>query len=541
MPKPLALKPRFVLKCFKTTALSGEFTPAPRERLHDNTSPSDAKGTNLVVIDVSDAIHDASGSREVFNEDGTMVRKKCQPGRAARTNPRYPNHDDTMFLDLSSDEDEDVVGSGSEWEYEGSDEEDELELSPTTGRILTAPERLVTHGTVARGAAYCLPCLAEAEALNVTDVNGGQPTGLLYKIPAGTLCRSCKQDAISRFIPQDVEAEKTMVRYKVFKGLAGAKGGISGKYTEWPFTGVGVLEALAYREGMKEYEPSSASSTLRGFVISTCEELERFLGLTDFSSRCFKVFFFAPAGTIRAPVPPLTLSVRSSEYGKGTKLYTMKVVYNVVTLPTVTSGQWDWPQHFPTDIEKWPRRPPLEYAKPRTTIEATLEAGLRRCWKKQYHADLLVSAELALYRRNVAHEESMAEWRNNAGIQISKVKAHIGNTGNEAADKGANGVAIGTFAPTVGDTEGEVDGNRIRVPVHIPDSVLFRSKQPKYSKSDILRAFNLVRRKSMEDSDFAGAEIFQTAKEKFCTNHNMETVHYGILTTYMSLAQALRD
>eukprot|EP00873_Tetraselmis_striata_P023106 jgi/Tetstr1/443370/TSEL_031385.t1 len=76
-----------------------------KERLHDNTSPSDAKGSNLVVIDVSDtkggkkpvdtswekcltlpwklveavplsyakAIHDASGSREVFNEDGTMA------------------------------------------------------------------------------------------------------------------------------------------------------------------------------------------------------------------------------------------------------------------------------------------------------------------------------------------------------------------------------------------------------------------------------------------------------------------------------------
>eukprot|EP00873_Tetraselmis_striata_P033410 jgi/Tetstr1/453674/TSEL_040630.t1 len=49
-----------------------------KERLHNNTSPSDAKGSNLVVIDVSDAIHDASGSREVFNEDGTMVRKKCR-------------------------------------------------------------------------------------------------------------------------------------------------------------------------------------------------------------------------------------------------------------------------------------------------------------------------------------------------------------------------------------------------------------------------------------------------------------------------------
>eukprot|EP00873_Tetraselmis_striata_P006713 jgi/Tetstr1/426977/TSEL_017190.t1 len=211
-----------------------------------------------------------------------------------RTNPRYPNYDGTMFQDMSADEDEDVVSSESEWEYEGGNEEDDLELSPTTGRNLTAPERLVKHGTVAT-------------------------------IPAGTLCRSCKQNALSRSIPQDIEAEKTLVRYKVFKGLVGAKGGISGKYTEWPVTGVGVLEAHAYREGMKEYEPSSASSTLRGLVIGTCEDLER-------------------------------------------------------------SGQWDWPRDLQTDIKKRPRMPPPEYAKPRTTIEAKLEAGLQRCWKKQYDA-----------------------------------------------------------------------------------------------------------------------------------------------------------
>eukprot|EP00873_Tetraselmis_striata_P015982 jgi/Tetstr1/436246/TSEL_025089.t1 len=49
-----------------------------------------------------------------------------------RTNPRYPNHDSTRFLDLSLDEAKDVVGSGSEWaEYEGSEEEDDLEMSPT--------------------------------------------------------------------------------------------------------------------------------------------------------------------------------------------------------------------------------------------------------------------------------------------------------------------------------------------------------------------------------------------------------------------------
>eukprot|EP00873_Tetraselmis_striata_P010220 jgi/Tetstr1/430484/TSEL_020292.t1 len=90
----------------------------------------------------------------------------------------------------------DVGVSGSEWEYEGSDEEEDLELSPTTGRVLTAaPERLVKHGTVECGAASCLPCLAEAEAFIITDVDGGQPTCLLYKIPAGMPCRPCKQDA----------------------------------------------------------------------------------------------------------------------------------------------------------------------------------------------------------------------------------------------------------------------------------------------------------------------------------------------------------
>eukprot|EP00873_Tetraselmis_striata_P016086 jgi/Tetstr1/436350/TSEL_025186.t1 len=105
------------------------------------------------------------------------------------------------------------------------------------------------------------------------------------------------QCAINRFTPQDVEAEKT-------------------------------VEALAHREGMKEYESSSASSTLRGFVISTCEELERFLGYE----------------------------------------------------------QWDWLRDFKTDIKKWPRMPPLEYTKPRTAIEARLQAGLRRCWKKEHDA-----------------------------------------------------------------------------------------------------------------------------------------------------------
>eukprot|EP00873_Tetraselmis_striata_P008844 jgi/Tetstr1/429108/TSEL_019070.t1 len=241
-------------------------------------------------------------------EDGTggarhppAANPAAQPGPTPATRATTAP---SRFLDMSSDEDEDV--------------------------------RLVKRRTVARGAAYYLPCLAEAEAFNITDADGGSPPAF-SKIPAGTLCRSCKQDAISRSIPQDVEAEKKLVRYKVFKGLVGAEGGISGKYTEWLANGVGVLEALAYREGMKEYEPSSASSTLRGFVINTCEELERFLGLADFSSRCFG-----------------------------------------------QSGHWDWPRNFQTYIKKWPRRPPPEYAKPHTAIEAKLEAGLRRCWKKQY-------------------------------------------------------------------------------------------------------------------------------------------------------------
>eukprot|EP00873_Tetraselmis_striata_P039428 jgi/Tetstr1/459692/TSEL_005047.t1 len=41
-------------------------------------------------------------------EDGTgggAAPTRSQPGRAARTNPRYPNHDGTRFMDLSSDED----------------------------------------------------------------------------------------------------------------------------------------------------------------------------------------------------------------------------------------------------------------------------------------------------------------------------------------------------------------------------------------------------------------------------------------------------
>eukprot|EP00873_Tetraselmis_striata_P013832 jgi/Tetstr1/434096/TSEL_023240.t1 len=95
---------------------------------------------------------------------GGAAPTRSQPGRAARTKPRYyPNHDGTRFLDLSSDEDYNV-GAGR-------------------------------------------------HALPVVQAGRHQPLH-----------------------PQDIEAEKTAVRYKVFKGLAGAKGGISsGKYTgEWP-------------------------------------------------------------------------------------------------------------------------------------------------------------------------------------------------------------------------------------------------------------------------------------------------------------------
>eukprot|EP00873_Tetraselmis_striata_P044830 jgi/Tetstr1/465094/TSEL_009822.t1 len=134
-------------------------------------------------------------------------------------------------------------------------------------------------------------------------------------IPAGTLCRSRKHDAISRFIPHDVEAEKTVLRYKVFKNLVGAKDCISGKYTEWHVIDVGVLEALAYREGMKEYEASSATPR---------------------------------------PSDPSSLAPARS----------------------------------------WSVRQAVE------SIEAKMQAGLRRCWKEQHDAGvletaLLVSAEIA--------------------------------------------------------------------------------------------------------------------------------------------------
>lgn len=58
---------------------------------------------------------------------------------------------------------------------EGNDVE-HVEVSPT-GRVMTAQERLVRHGTVARGEAYFL---AEVKAFNIADAPSGAPTGLVY-------------------------------------------------------------------------------------------------------------------------------------------------------------------------------------------------------------------------------------------------------------------------------------------------------------------------------------------------------------------------
>lgn len=112
---------------------------------------------------------------------GPPPTTRTQPGRAARTKVRYPTHDGSAFLDLSSVSDESPSGSGSEWVADEGSEQESVPCSPTSGRPLTVPERILQYGIVARGEAYCLPCLAEAEAYNITDVDGAVLTGQLYK------------------------------------------------------------------------------------------------------------------------------------------------------------------------------------------------------------------------------------------------------------------------------------------------------------------------------------------------------------------------
>lgn len=58
----------------------------------------------------------------------------------------------------------------------------------------------------------------------------------------------------------------------------------------------------------------------------------------------------------------------------------------------------------------------------------------------------------------------------------------------------------------------------------------------------MLRAVNPVRGKSKEDSNFAGAENFQTVTQEICTNYDMKLVNSMTYTTaYEPVAQALRE
>jgi len=78
------------------------------------------------------------------------------------------------------------------------------------------------------------------------------------------------------------------------------------------------------------------------FCITTCEGLRDFLPVGDFFMHASGCFIFASTCTARAIIPPFQIAIYVKVHRNETKVFEIKVIYNLTTLPpTVTIATSD--------------------------------------------------------------------------------------------------------------------------------------------------------------------------------------------------------
>ena len=280
---------------------------------------------------------------------------------------------------------------------------------------------------------HCLRCLAETEAITIGAENGVTTTRLYRYVYAWwlraasfqcfkviylsltqhtrvffyftlfrcqeTACVVCNT-SITTHVVYDVRALSDTIRWKMWKGVAGTKAGIAGKWFEvnGPVP-EDAMHSIALKASAQEFEPDTNSKRVSlGYCFVDMDTLAAFLRLQDFG-KGQGLFAFSGNGSVSVCVVPVTMTYCRTKVGFQAYTTSVRVEYNVVTIPVQNDAQIDWPVDYEADIRMWPFRPSSSYYMPKTAIQEWIGEKLKAlsaAERKKSAAIRLVKPELKI-------------------------------------------------------------------------------------------------------------------------------------------------
>jgi hypothetical protein len=170
------------------------------------------------------------------------------------------------------------------------------------------------------------------------------------------------------------------IRWKTWKGVAGTKAGIAGKWFEVNgHVPEDAMHAIALKASAQEFVPDNTNSkrVSLGYYVVDMDTLAAFLRLQDFG-KDQGLFAFSGNGSVSVCVVPVTMTYHHrTEVGFQTYTRSVRVEYNVVTIPVQNDAKIDWPVDYEADIRMWIFRPSSTYYMPKTATQKWIREKLK--------------------------------------------------------------------------------------------------------------------------------------------------------------------
>jgi hypothetical protein len=181
----------------------------------------------------------------------------------------------------------------------------------------------------------------------------------------------------------------------MWKDVANTKAGIAGKWFEvnGPIP-EDAMHAVALKASTQEFEPDTKSKRVSfGYCVVDMDILAAFLRLEDFGKNQ-GFFAFSGNGSVSVCVIPVTLTYCRTKVGFQAYTTSVRVEYNVITIPVQNDAQIGWHVDYETDIKMWPFRQNSSYY----MLKAAISEWIREKLKALSAAERKKSAAIRLLK-----------------------------------------------------------------------------------------------------------------------------------------------